>query len=142
MSLRTQYQQHRAVTGLDEERANQIVQSAMPHTRSLLLPKDGLAPKPHVRAQLVSTSGARGGSLIPAWPFRHADDSVTIEFVDDWGVMLAGWCSLLADAAIAPGEVTALIASGERQWVGIANDVLQKYVPDPPEGTYLSLIHI
>lgn len=141
MSLRTQYQQLQAVALLNEGRANQIVQAAMPHTRALLLPSDGLAPELHVRAQLVSASGARGGSLIPAWPFRDDDGSVTIEFVEDWGVMLATWCSLLADAATAPGEVTALMASGQRQWVGIANDVLQKYVPDPPEGTYSMVRH-
>lgn len=141
MSLRTQYQRLRAVALLDEGRANQIVLAAKPHTRALLVPKDGLDPELHVSAHLVSPSGARGGSLIPAWPFRHDDGSVSIEFVEDWGVMLAGWRSLLADAAIEPSEVTALIASGERQWVGIANDVLQLYVPDPPEGAYSMVRH-
>jgi hypothetical protein len=34
-----------------------------------------------------------------------------------------------------------LVASGERQWVGIANDVLQLYVPNPPDGTYSMIRH-
>ena len=141
MSLRTHYQQLRPVTLLHEDRANQIVLAARPHARSLLVPAVSLDTDLRVSARLVSPAGARGGSLIPAWPFRNIDGSVTIEFVEDWGVMLAGWRSILDHAATASGDVNALLASGERLWVGIANDVLQLYVPDPPAGAYSMVRH-
>ncbi|MGE3272168.1 MAG: hypothetical protein AB7P40_25685 [Chloroflexota bacterium] len=94
-----------------------------------------------VSAQLVSPGEARGGSLIPAWPLRDADGPVTIEFVSDWGAMLAGWCSIPADVDGGSDQLVKLVESGERQWVGIANDVLQLYVPNPPEGTYSMVRH-
>jgi hypothetical protein len=141
VSLRKHYQQLRSVALLHEDRANQIVLAAKPHARTLLVPAVNLDTDLRVVARLVPPTGARGGSLIPAWPFRNVDGSVTIEFVEDWGVMLAGWRSVLDDATMAPGELDALMASGERLWVGIANDVLQKYVPDPPAGTYSMVRH-
>ena len=38
-------------------------------------------------------------------------------------------------------DVEALISNGDRLWVGIANDVLQMFVPDPPPGTYSMVRH-
>ena len=66
---------------------------------------------------------------------------MTIEFVEDWGVLLAGWWAALGNFDAADVDMDDLVVSGERLWVGIANDVLQKYVPDPPAGTYSMVRH-
>ena len=141
MSFRSRYERVGPASRLDERRANEIVQAARPLAAALL---DPAAPSPdslQVAAALVQPSAARGGSLIPAWPIRHADGRVTIEFVADWGALLAGWWMALGDLAGTDVDVDELVASGERPRVGIANDVLQKYVPDPPEGTYSMVRH-
>ena len=119
-------------------RASEIVHAARPYAEAVLraVPTGGL----RVSAQLVQPAEARGGSLIPAWPLRDADGRVTIEFVEDWGAMLAAWCASAGSADDATTLVE-LVGSGERQWVGIANDVLQLYVPDPPDGTYSMVRH-
>jgi len=49
--------------------------------------------------------------------------------------MLAAWRASL-DLGPATLRGRRLLSSGERVCVGIANDVLQLYVPDPPAGTY------
>jgi hypothetical protein len=144
-----------AATTVDEARANAIVQEARPLATDLLLSDARPAGALPVAARLVEPAAARGGSLIPAWPLRDDDGSVTIEFVADWGAMLAAWCATL-DKDEATGALTttgvpgslrdrpdlhALVRSGDRVWVGIANDVLQKFVPDPPDGTYSMVRH-
>src|SRR5689334_15529357 len=91
VSAREQYNQIRTSVRLDEEAANAIVAAARPHAEGLLLPPSQDAQRIQVAARRVLPSDARGGSLIPAWPIRQADGSVTIEFVEDWGVMLASW---------------------------------------------------
>ena len=108
-------------------------------------------------ARRVRPADALGGSLIPAWPIRAEDGSVSIEYVPDWGVLLAGWSEAAApsdeastdpdldptlDPTLDPAfNLDGLLASGDRLWVGIANDVLQKFVPDPPDGTYSMVRH-
>jgi hypothetical protein len=89
----------------------------------------------------VDPSVATGGCLIPAWPIRGEDGSVTIEHVADWGVLLAGWSEAAGTSDDPTLDVDALLGGGERLWVGIANDVLQMYVPDPPAGTYSMVRH-
>jgi hypothetical protein len=139
VSVLAQYDLIRTVARLNEARASEIVRAARPHAEALLRP----APEAdlHVLARLVRPAEARGGSLIPAWPLRNADGSVTIEFVEDWGAMLAAWCASVGDASDATTGLIELVKSGERQWVGIANDVLQMYVPNPPDGTYSMVRH-
>ena len=144
MRVRSHYDVIRAATTLDEARANAIVEAARPLAAGLLrpevVPPDGLP----VRARLVDPSVARGGSLIPAWPLRDDAGGVTIEFVADWGAMLAAWCASVEDAPAGGPSVAdlhALVRSSERVWVGIANDVLQLFVPDPPAGTYSMVRH-
>ena len=141
MSLLARYRRLQHAARLDEARANEIVRSARPHAAALLA---SAVPGPdalQVTARCVDPADTEGGSLIPAWPIRHQDGSVTIEFVADWGVLLAG----VSDAAGASDDPTvdvdALLGGGERLWVGIANDVLQMYVPDPPAGTYSMVRH-
>lgn len=150
MSLRTHYDLIRTATTLDEARADAIVQAARPLAAGLLRPEERPAAGLPVQARLVEPAVARGGSLIPAWPVRDPAGGVTIEFVADWGAMLAGWCAALDDgpddaASTRPRsggpDLHALVLSGERVWVGIANDVLQLFVPDPPSGTYSMVRH-
>lgn len=141
MTLLPIYQRLRNATSIDEGRANEIVRVARPHTAAAL----GLdASDPNVlnvTARRVEPSAAKGGSLIPAWPFRADDGSVTIEFVDDWGVLLAGWRAAVGESTDPTFDLDAFIRSGERLWVGIANAVLQMYVTDPPAGTYTMVRH-
>ena len=139
MSLIGVYDRLRDAARMDERRANEIVHAARPFAAAVLAPDDPTPDALAVTARLVSSAEAKGGSLIPAWPIRAADGSVTIELVDDWGAALAGWRMAVGDASEI--DVDALIDSGERLWVGIANDVLQLYVPDPPAGTYSMVRH-
>jgi hypothetical protein len=146
MSLLARYQRLQPVAWLDEARANEIVRAARPHAAALL-PTVQQPDDLHVVARRVAPADATGGSLIPAWPLRADDGTVTIEYAPDWGVLLAGWRDAAdpTDAA-APSDdpeldLDALLASGDRLWMGIANDVLQKYVPDPPAGTYSMVRH-
>ena len=141
MSFREHYERVGPAARLDERRANAIVQAARPHAAALLAPPLTSPDALQVTAVLVRPSAAEGGSLIPAWPFRRGDGRVTIELIEDWGVLLAGWLTALGDLAGADVDVDELVTSGERLWVGIANDVLQKYVPDPPAGTYSMVRH-
>ena len=55
--------------------------------------------------------------------------------------MLASWCAALGDVPDEVASLVDLVKGGERQWVGIANDVLQLYVPDPPARTYSMVRH-
>jgi len=117
---------------LDERRAQAIVAEAMPHAVTTLgLPAGTVLP---VSATAVAPEVARGGSIIPAWPMRQADGSVVIEYVDDWGALLVG---LLAAAG---GQSDGVVLA-QRVWIGIANDVLQLFVADPPPGTYSMVRH-
>lgn len=140
VSLQEQYRRVRTAAQLDEVRANEIVHQARSRAQELLVPGLGPDAPLQVSARLVSPAAARGGSLIPAWPLQATDGSVTIEFVADWGAMLAGWCAAVGDDADTI-DLDDLVQSRERPWVGIANDVLQKFVPDPPEGTYSMVRH-
>src|SRR5258708_21708593 len=82
-----------------------------------------------VSATAVVAEVARGGSIIPAWPMRRADGSVVIEYVDDWGALLAGF--LVATGA---AQSDAVVLT-QRVWIGIANDLLQLFLAEPPSGT-------
>ena len=135
MSLLRLYQRLADSALLSQSRADEIVAAARPMAVAALGSPQGL--RVDVVACQVEPAAARGGCLIPAWPFRSGDDAVTIEFVADWGVMLSVWRSLIGDSP----EVDELLRTGQRQWIGIANDVLQLYVPDPPEGTYSMVRH-
>ena len=118
---------------LDERRAQAIVAEAMPHAVTTLgLPAGTVLP---VSATAVAPEVARGGSIIPAWPMRQADGSVVIEYVDDWGALLAGFLTVTGSERFD----SAVLA--QRVWLGIANDVLQLFVSDPPPGTYSMVRH-
>lgn len=118
---------HRGVEGacqVDTRRAQAIVAEAMPRAVATL----GLTPGTAlpVSATALAPEVARGGSIIPAWPMRQADGSVVIEYVADWGALLAGF---LAASGAAKSDAAML---AQRVWIGIANDVLQLFVVDPP----------
>ncbi len=135
MSLIDIYQSVGSAASLDQQRAEQIVADALPHAVAALQ-HDGALP---VRVACVSPAVARGGSLIPAWPIRQPDDSVVIEYVADWGVMLAGWLS-----TVSPAErplARRLVERGDRVWIGISNDVVQLFVQDPPVDQYSMVRH-
>jgi hypothetical protein len=118
---------------LDEPHAQAIVADAMPHAVATLgLPLGTVLP---VAAKVVAPAVARGGSLIPAWPIRQTDGTVVIESVDDWSVLLSGF--LAATGADQFDSVTL----AQRVWIGVANDVLQLFVADPPPGTYSMVRH-
>jgi hypothetical protein len=140
LSLFARYQRLRQVAKLDVQRADAIVAAARPHAATLL-PSVASPDELKVVARCVTPAAATGGSLIPAWPIRADDGSVTIEYVADWGVLLAGWRDAAGVSDDPSLDLDALLAGGDRLWVGIANDVLQKYVPDPPAGTYSMVRH-
>jgi hypothetical protein len=118
---------------LDDRRAQAIVAEAMPHAVATLgLPPGKALP---VSAKVVAPERARGGSVIPAWPIRQPDGSVIIEYVDDWSVLLTGFLA----AQRAEQCNSAVLA--QRVWIGLANDVLQLFVADPPPGTYSMVRH-
>jgi hypothetical protein len=119
-----------AAARLSPELASRIVAEAKPHA-SALLAREEL----DVVARQVPPQNARGGSLIPAWPLRNASGGVTIEYVADWGALLAGWLSCLQ-----PAE-REMVDLRQRVWIGIANDVLQLFVIDPPAGRYSMVRH-
>jgi hypothetical protein len=141
MGIGSAYARLGAAARLSQARANQIVEQARPNALVAL----GRAGEPpatlDVRAVLVEPAKNRGGSLVPAWPHRTADSSVRIDCVEDWGVMLAAWRSGLDGPETQLAEIDQLLGSGDRLQVGIANDVLQLYVPDPPAGTYSMVRH-
>lgn len=122
---------------LSQSRADEIVGAARPMALSALGRQHDPPDSLEVVAVEVDPSLARGGSMVPAWPLGDATGRVSIEFVADWGAMLGAWRSLLE-----PAEwVDDLLRSGQRIWVGIANDVLQLFVPDPPPGQYSMVRH-
>jgi hypothetical protein len=122
---------------LSQAGADEIVAAARPMALTALGrprdPPDSL----QVVAVEVDPSEARGGSLIPAWPVSDAAGRVTIEFVHDWGALMGVWRGLIEPHV----WVDDLLGSGQRIWVGIANDVLQLFVPDPPPGHYSMVRH-
>ena len=134
MSLREGYHRLVGTAGhVDEHRAQAIVEEATPHAVATLgLPVGTVLP---VTAIAVAPEVARGGSIVPAWPMRQADGSVVIEYVEDWGALLAG---LLAATGAGQADPEVL---AQRVWIGIANDVLQLFVVDPPPGTYSMVRH-
>jgi len=128
---------------LGDRRAQAIVAEAMPHAVATLgLPPGTQLP---VLAIAVAPDVARGGSIIPAWPMRQADDSVIIEYVDDWGALLAGFLAATGvdprSAALRGARPSDPVVLAQRVWIGIANDVLQLFVVDPPPGTYSMVRH-
>jgi len=141
VNLLTRYRRLCHASHLDEDRANEIVRMARPHAAALLVPTIASDDTLKVVARCVDPAAATGGSLIPAWPIRGENGRVTIEFVADWGVLLAGWSAAAGPSNDPTLDLDALIGSGDRLWVGIANDVLQMYVPDPPAGTYSMVRH-
>jgi hypothetical protein len=134
VSLREKYHRLVGTAGhVDAHRAQAIVAEATPHAVATLgRPVGTVLP---VSTTAVAPEVARGGSIIPAWPIRQADGSVVIEYVEDWGALLAG---LLA--ATGAGQADPVILA-QRVWIGIANDVLQLFVADPPLGTYSMVRH-
>jgi hypothetical protein len=141
MSLLALYRQLRHAALLDQDAANEIVRAARPHAAALLGPSGSSPEALRVTAKRVHPAASKGGSLIPAWPVHGSDGSVTIEFVEDWGALLAGWRAAVGEPADMAVDIDALVESRERLWIGIANDVLQLFVPDPPAGTYSMVRH-
>lgn len=141
MGIGNAYARLGAAARLSQARANQIVEQARPNAL-LALGRAGEPPATlAVRATLVEPAANRGGSVVPAWPHRATDNSVRIDFVEDWGVMLGAWRAGLDGTQAQLAEIDELLVSGERLQVGIANDVLQLYVQDPPAGTYSMVRH-
>src|SRR5690242_6063736 len=96
MSLLVRYQRLQLAARLDESRALELVRAARPHA-AVLLPNVEQPDELQVVARRVAPATAIGGSLIPAWPIRADDGTVTIEYVPDWGVLLAGWRDAAGD---------------------------------------------
>lgn len=134
MTLFDAYRRLGSAALLSQARAEEIITAARPMALNALGRTNGSL---RVTARMVEPSVARGGCLIPAWPMSAGDGRVIIEFVADWGVMLSAWRCLIGDSP----EIDDLLQTGQRQWIGIANDVLQLFVPDPPEGTYSMVRH-
>jgi hypothetical protein len=137
MTLLRLYRRLDTAAQVDEARSAAIVAEAMPHAvAALRRPRGDRLP---VRAVCVSPEQARGGSLIPAWPIRQSNGSVVIEYVQDWGALQAAW--LMAVGEQQQRLAQDLVDSGQRTWIGVANDVLQMFVVDPPEGSYSMVRH-
>lgn len=140
-SLTAEYMRLRDYARLTERLAAEIARDARAHALDAMGrgidPPDSLP----VSTRLVDYARARGGCLLPAWPLRGPDGSVVIEFVEDWGVQLAAWRSILGEPAHDREPMDALARSGERIRIGISNDVLQLFVEDPPPGTYSMVRH-
>jgi hypothetical protein len=131
------YHQLGAAARLHPAHADRIVLEAAPHAVATLgRPAGESLP---VRVACVGEDAARGGSLIPAWPTRQPDGSVVIEYVRDWGALLAGWLTAVGQPQHRLAQD--LVDSGQRVWIGIANDVLQLFVVDPPGGSYSMIRH-
>jgi hypothetical protein len=141
MPIGTIYATLGAAAQLRQTRADTIVERARPNALAALGRADEPPSTLAVRAVAVEPAENRGGSLVPAWPHRMDDNSVRIDFVEDWGVMLAAWRSGLDCPERELAEIDDLLRSGDRLEVGIANDVLQLYVQDPPPGTYSMVRH-
>ena len=137
MTLLRTYRRLGSAARVDAERARSIVAAAMPHAMAALGRSRG-ARLP-VRAERVSDEVARGGGLIPAWPVRQPDGSVVIEHVANWGTLLTGWLTCVGEQQ--RGLAQDLVDSGQRIWIGIANDVLQLFATDPPADTYSMIRH-
>jgi hypothetical protein len=136
MTLLEDYAWIGSAARLSQPAADEIVAAARPMALTALGRQRDPPASLDVVAAEVDPAVAHGGSLIPAWPVRGAAGRVTIEFVADWGAMLGTWRSLVKD------QVTDdLLRSGQRIWVGIANDVLQLFVTDPPPGRYSLVRH-
>jgi hypothetical protein len=133
MTLLALYGRLSEASTLTQARADEIVAAARPMAMNALRRSQESL---EVVAREVLPVSARGGSVIPAWPHGDGDGSVTIEFVSDWGAMLSAWRALLDSS-----EFDDLLRSGQRLWIGIANDVMQLFVPDPPDGTYSMVRH-
>ena len=130
MSLVEVYRRLGTAARLDADLAARIVAEAKPHAAAAL----GRV-EVQVDARQVRPHEARGGSLIPAWPLRNATGGVTIEYVEDWGALLAGWLQCVEPAKRESVDLR------QRVWIGIANDVLQLFVADPPNGSYSMVRH-
>ena len=137
MSLLHTYRALGPAVRLTEPTARAIVEQAMPHALAAL-GRPASPPLP-VRVRCVEPAQARGGSLVPAWPLRQTDGTVTIEYVADWGALLAGWLATVGPPRRALAED--LVRSGQRLWIGIGNDVVQLFVADPPAGQYSMVRH-
>ncbi len=139
--LREQYERLGTAGLVSEEAGVRAGAEAMPHAlRALAEVADIPRPLP-VTVRLVAPETAVGGIIVPAWPLRVDDGSVVIEIVEDWGVILAAWRTWMQAPAWDADAMDELCASGERPWVGVANDVMQLYVPAPPEGDYSMIRH-
>lgn len=137
MTLRQAYAALGNAALLPQSLAHEIVVAARPLALTALGRGSDQPESLNVRAVEVDPSLARGGALIPAWPARNAEGRVTIEFVADWGALLAAWRSIVDPEP----WIDDLVLSGQRIWIGIANDVLQLFVPDPPMGSYSMVCH-
>jgi len=128
---------------VSQGRAEAIVaQAQLPAQRLLADPAahvgpDGLLP---VRPRVVPVDSARYGYLLPAWP-EPDKRPVPLFVVPNYGLMSYLWRLGIGEP---PGEQTMVeerFLSGERIWVGLANDVLQPFVPAPPAGSYRMYRH-
>lgn len=126
---------------LTESGAVEIIRAARPHALAALGWQEEVGGQLRVSARIITPTAAPGGCLVPAWPTRQPDGSVVIECIEDWGVLLAAFRTVVAEPPDATADVDDLLTSGQRIWIGVANDVLQLCVPDPPPGTYSMVRH-
>src|SRR6185437_2884327 len=123
---------------VSQGRAEAIVaQAQLPAQRLLADPAahvgpDGLLP---VRPRVVPVDSARYGYLLPAWP-EPDKRPVPLFVVPNYGLMSYLWRLGIGEPPGEQAQVEERFLSGERIWVGLANDVLQPFVPAPPAGSY------
>jgi hypothetical protein len=137
------YEQYHRALAVSQDRAEAIVAQAQPPAQSLLadpaahVGPDGQLP---IQPRLIPAESARYGYLLPVWP-EPDKRPVPLYIVPNYGLMTYLWRRSIGEPASEYALAEERFLSGERIWVGLANDVLQSFVPDPPAGTYRMYRH-
>jgi len=137
------YLRYREALVVTPARAAAIVTEAQPLAQALLADRashvgsNGLLP---VEPRLIPAERGRYGYLLPAWP-EPDKRPVPLYLMPSFGLLAYLWRGSIGEPEDERAAVTARFLSGERLWVGLANDVLQPFVPDPPPGTYRMYRH-
>lgn len=137
------YLRYREALAVTPARAAAIVAEAQLRAQSLLadlawhVGPDGLLP---VEPRVIPAAQGRYGYLLPAWP-EPDKRPVPLYVVPSFGLLAYLWRGSIGEPEGERAAVTERFLSGERLWVGLANDVLQPFVPAPPAGTYRMYRH-